>query len=225
MLQCKDYNLHLFVMETSVNRTERFLQLDINLEENFGKLNALQKLGAKMSLQTLKKANELGYIDIEHIKKIADFGAGMGGPTFTLTQITDDVDAFEALPIFAQSIIDSNILQRNNVFIGDGIQNLERIKGKQYDLVTSFMHGPDGFGNLFIKLAKICTENLSDHGNLLMTFAHQNEQATFSAIINICQKHGINYKIIDGLSFEGKEVPPAIIIPKNELIKIGVEVN
>jgi len=198
---------------------ENPLNIDLETDAAFKKLMPAQQTGARIALEVLKKAQMLGLIDMDGIHSIADFGAMLGGPTFTLTRAAEDVDAFELNPGFAQFIMSSGILPPEKVFTGDGIAHLSS-STKPYDLVTSFMHGPDPSGDLFLRLAHVCTGRLTDQGHLLLTFAHRNETHSLDAVQALCSRYGVQSCMIEGYMLGEQFIPPCIIISKSELIKL-----
>lgn len=126
------------------------LELSDMWQKTFNKLPLpLQKL-VSLNLYLLGEAHRSGQLDIENIQTIADFGAGIGGPTFALTAITEDVEAFE----------------------------------------------------------------------MQKTFANRNELQTLDSVLEILRKAEVNYSSISGLSIDGKEISPAVIIQKSEIGKL-----
>lgn len=192
----------------------------INLDQlpAFKKLNVLQAFGARLALTAIQLGVNMGHIDTSRLSRIADFGAGGGGPTFALVEVAKasggQVTAIENNRKSAAEIVDSGILPQEQVRIEDGIRHLEKareIEGEGYDLVTSFMLGPDISGKLFRDLAHASARGLNEGGNLLVT----SDAGTFAAAKEICEKSGVQYKFIHGVS-EGDKivVPHTLIIAK-----------
>ncbi|MCS7091976.1 MAG: hypothetical protein NZM26_01340 [Patescibacteria group bacterium] len=130
----------------------------IRLENNpiFNKLVPFQVQGARLALNAITIAVRMKYIDVNKLKRIADFGAGIGGPTFALVEIAKvlggQVSAIEQDERLATKIVDLGISPKDNVRIEDGIQHISNVKNtgaEGYDLVTSFMLGPDMPENYF----------------------------------------------------------------------------
>src|SRR3989344_7989374 len=78
---------------------EAVLQIDIGKHPAFAKFDSLGQGSAKRAINSLQVAIRMGYIDIGKVKRILDFGAGRGGPTFVLARVAEvigaDVEAIE----------------------------------------------------------------------------------------------------------------------------------
>lgn len=211
--------------------TSRIVTLNIDAQPGYDRLSVPQVFGAKMAMASLRMAVSFGYVDEARIRRIMDFGAGSGGPTFALVaaarEIGASVDAVE-LGKTANAIVESGILPRENVLQEDGIAYLNSLAERgvsQYDLVTAFMLGPDEHGVLFRQLAQACRKALTPYGNLLVI----SDLGTFSAAQEACEQAGLPFNRIRGVSDNGEiVVPNVLIVPQASSAKVTagrVEIN
>ena len=193
------------------------IRVDVQKHPDFQKLNVLQRSGAKWAASALQLAASMGHIDAARMKRIIDFGAGSGGPTFAVARVGEtigaDVEAVEQNEQQAKEIVADGILPEDKVHVSDGLAFLNGVNGAEngYDLVTAFMLGPDINADLFRKLAHASGNALSEGGNLLVT----SDGGTFSAAMRACESSGVPHHFIHGVGDGGDIiVPHTLIIPK-----------
>lgn len=213
--------------ESIVSRgRNRVVGINIEAQQGFDRLNILQVWGAKLAMASIQMAVSFGYLDPDKIKRIADFGAGAGGPTFALVvvarQLGATVNAIEQHDKSADQIVETGILPAESVIKVDGIDylgSLEDIGIERYDLVTAYMLGPDTEGELFRKLARASNRALNPEGNLLVT----SDGGTIESVREVCQTVGVLFNRIQGVS-DGKEVvvPTTIVVPHASCEAIGL---
>jgi len=191
---------------------------------NFNISNELHKFRAKNAKIAFQIAAEFGYIDPNNIKRIADFGAGTGGSTLGLKELAKVMDAevvaIEKEKKLAKQIIESQILPSEKVKIGEGTEFIRRARQKEgegFDLITSFMLGPDPSGNLFIDLARASSVGLNNGGNLLIT----SDTGTLARARGICKQAKVKFKFINDVMQDNEVlVPNVLIVPKESCLKI-----
>lgn len=204
------------------NRLRTLASIDIEKENGVERLNKLQIWGARRALTGLVLAESFGYIDFSKVKRILDFGAGMGEGTFALVSVARsigaEVEAIEIRAPQANLIVETSILPNERVLGGkNGIVYLNSTvdKGIQpYDLITGFMFGPDEKGTLFRQLVKAARKSLSPSGSLLLT----SDIGTIMAAEDVCQMSRIDYHRIHGIWRDNDEVAPnVVILPRGSL--------
>lgn len=186
-------------------------------------LDEYQQAAANVAAKVLQVAVGFGYLDPQKIRRIIDFGAGTGGPTFALTEIAKaigaTVEVVESNPKLAQRIIETNILPDSNVHPTDGITflNSSSTNGGGYDLVTAFMLGPDQGGYLFANLAQASSAALTENGNLLIT----SDVGTMSSVKRISEESRVGFHLIDRVPEIG--FPNTIILPQQSCGRIQLK--
>jgi len=199
--------------------TESVMSIDLEQQPGYDRLNIFQIWGAKLAINALRLAIYMKYLDVSRLKRIVDFGAGVGGPTFALAaiaRVTDgEVTALDEDEEQVREISTTGIIPAQNVHSGDGFSYLNSVKdtvNQGFDLITAFMLGPDITGNLFRKLATASAQVLNDGGNLLVT----SDTGTFSVAREIVQRSGVQHHLIHGIADPTGEivVPHTLIIPK-----------
>lgn len=194
----------------------RLAVVDLKKQLGFEGLNSFQVFGAELALAALQIAEGRGFIEAHRIRRIADFGAGSGGPTFALMavarQINAEVVALEQNEDLVNRIIEAGIIQRERVIAGDGIQHLASVPDEErYDLIAAYMLGPDIEGTLFRSLAIASGRALNPGGNLVVT----SDGGTFATAREICDSLGVVSNYIMGISDNGKIiVPQTLVIPQ-----------
>lgn len=209
---------------TTIGRKTVLLTLEN--QPGFDRLDVFQVWGAKLAIASLQMAVSFGYLNPDGIKRIADFGAGYGGPTFALVAVARGlgatVNAVERNDRSADHITETGILHAQDVIKADGIAYLESLSERgveHYDLVTAYMLGPDREGVLFRKLAKACSKGLALGGNLLVT----SDGRTIETAREVCQTAGVHFNRIPGISDGEKAlVPTTIVIPQASCETIGL---
>ncbi len=191
-------------------------RIDVEAHPDFQGLNVLQRSGAKWATTALQLAVGMDYIDPARVKRIMDFGAGGGGPTFGLVRIGEaigaEVEAVEQNAQLGGEISETGILPQERVHIGDGLAFLNGVQKDEtgYDLVTAFMLGPDLSGDLMRRLAQASGKALKDGGNLVVT----SDGGTFSVAKRLFDETGLQTHFIHGINEGNTIVPNTLIIPK-----------
>ena len=197
---------------------EAVLQIDIGKHPTFAEFDSLGQGSAKRAINSLQAAIREGYLNVGKVKRILDFGAGRGGPTFVLTRVAKvigaDVEAIEKSDVDARYIVTSGILPANKVHIGNGVKFLKKQPGEEYDLITGFMFGPDdAHASLFQKMARASSRALSPHGRLLIN----SEMRTVAEIERVAKVNHIEYSRIQGV---GRDLT-TLIFPQAEVAKLA----
>lgn len=175
-----------------------FEEIDLESQSGFHDLHRIQQVGARVALAVLHQAKKVGLLDFTQIRRILDFGAGIGGPTFALSVVGRlygaKVDAVEKAVVIANcmppAIIDNHLIP------GDGLSHLNSLDRRglpKYDLVTAFMLGPDGMGELFKNLAQACGRGLTPNGRLLVT----SDQISLFNAVALCEGLGVEYHLLN----------------------------
>lgn len=189
---------------------------DIKLEglPEFSSLIYLQQQGATDALSSLRRVTETGILDLTMVRRIADFGAGIGGPTFTLVTIARligaEVDALEK-PSIGRFI--PGFLRDEHIHFGDGTVYLNSLDERgipKYDLVTAFMLGPDEAEDLFRDLAQACGRGLNPNGNLFVT----SDSTTLFWAVAVCEGSRVKYSFLRG-------VPDILVLPQTSCERIN----
>lgn len=115
------------------------IRVAVEKHPDFQKLNVLQRSGAKWATSALQLAASMGHIDASRIKRIVDFGAGSGGPTFAVVRIGEaigaDVEAVEQNEQQAKEIVSDGILPEEKVHVGDGLAFLNGVNGAENGMI------------------------------------------------------------------------------------------
>lgn len=202
--------------QVSGNRPRTLASIEIEKEIGAERLNSLQIWSARRALTGLVLAESFGYINFSNIRRILDFGAGMGGPTFALVSvggvIDAEVEAVEVKSSLADVVVETGILPRDRVLGGrDGFTYLNSLpeQGIQpYDLITSFMFGPDREGDLFFRLTRAAQRSLAPTGFLLIT----SDPGTILAAELSCRISRVIYHRTNGIWEDNDEVAPDVLI-------------
>jgi hypothetical protein len=186
----------------------------IAVEENpiFANLRSFHRRGATTAATILNMSEGFGHLNLSKAKRILDFGAGSGGPTLALVELAKlnggTVDVVEASPIFAQDIIDSGIISPDRVIIDDGLKVLQTTSEK-YDLITSFMLGPDDLqGSLTRTLLNNSRNALNPGGSILIT----SDTSTMTTVKRVCEQEGMPHDYIQGVPLGGNDFLPNAVI-------------
>lgn len=182
----------------------------------FGSLSEFTQNAARRAQTVLSVAYTNGYLQDQHFRHIADFGAGAGGPTFALVasakEVGGQVVAVENTPS-AEEIIATGILPKEQVIKEDGIVHFTSLRDaapdKKYSMITAFMLGPDFSGNLFRNVMASAKDALTEDGKLLIT----SDIGTIQTIREICQQAHISTSTIESI---GEELPGTIILEKKD---------
>lgn len=210
-----------FDFSTSDQATlDRILAIDVRRQPGFEELKGwLQVIGAVDAMKLMKYLIAQGLINSKHFERVADFGAGIGGPTFTMAAVAreagGEVYAIEKVGGFAREIVKSKILPPGNVITDqDGIEHLET-SPNTYSLITAFNFGRDATGELFQRLASASSRALRSNGVLLVA----SENRTLSAARRVAQQSGNPMRYIrpDTTGI----VHGALIIPKAKCAAIS----
>lgn len=116
----------------------------INREDPIYKaMDPIQRFGVKVAEEIFLPAVELGFVGLETAKgKVLDFGCGTGGPTYFLSYNDADVTAVDMDQASIDRLVQTGILPRDKVMVGDGIKFMSEQPDNSYDLVTAFMLDP-----------------------------------------------------------------------------------
>lgn len=187
--------------------------IDVSANPTFKRSDAFHQIGAMTAQTVLNQASNLGYIDLAKIKKILDFGAGVGGPTITLAHLAESnggkAEAVDTSPVFAEFIAKLGILPPEYVHQGDGIELLSSADAQNtYDLITAFMLGPDGRGELIGNLIESSQRALTENGRLVIT----SDPMTMSTARRCCEQAGVVCNFVTGLPSTTSIVPDAMVI-------------
>ncbi len=149
-----------------------------------------RKHTANLASSILNATIKQGMINPHKIEHICDFGAGYGGPTQQLCDRFPDatVHALQLDDRCAKSLIDADILSRQNIFLGDGVKHLKTLD-KQYDLVTAFLFGPDEEGTLAERFIEPAVQSLTPEGKVLIT----SDLWTMSAVSEVLVYGGYHF--------------------------------
>lgn len=187
-------------------------------------LNKLPQSGFEHAHAALTAAIEQGYIDLKNVHKILDFGAGYGGSTSAIVDVTRQyaphIDAVENGEVVLKNLIPSGVLPRENIIPYDGILYLKELRQKgiaPYDLITAFRLGSDTMGRIFREIASSTTTTLNPNGNLLVT----SDNLSMSVALKALDEAGVTYHFIEQIT-EGKRIvlPHILIVPQASCIKI-----
>jgi len=185
----------------------------------FDRMEDMPKFGAMLAASRLLLCETLGFLNLSDAKRIVDFGAGRGGPTFALALLAEQnggqVDAIEAestrVAILEKTGMTESLPVRTHT--ADGIAWLaERAhEGSRYDLITSFMLGPDKHGYLSQALLDVSQEALASGGILLIV----SDPDTMDAARAVCDEQSVYYHNIDQTSPLVVVVPDTLVIPRS----------
>lgn len=178
----------------------------------FTNLHSFHRRGATTAAAILNMGEGFGYLDLSKAKRILDFGAGSGGPTLALTELTrlngGTVDAVEANSASAQDIVSLGILTADQVIVGDALETLQTTSEK-YDLITSFMLGPDDQqGSLTRALLYSSRNALEPGGSILIT----SDTSTMATVKQVCEQERIPHDYIRGIPLGGNDFLPSAVI-------------
>lgn len=186
----------------------------VTVEEDpiFTNLHSFHRQGAITAAAILNVSEGFGYLNLSKAKRILDFGAGSGGPTLALTELTrlngGTVDAVEANSAFAQHIVDLGILSAGRVIVGNGLETLQTTSEK-YDLITAFMLGPDDpRGGLTRALLNSSRNALVPGGSILIT----SDTDTMTTVKRVCKQEGVPHDYIQGIPLGGNDFLPSAVI-------------
>ncbi len=189
------------------------LSIDLRSNPMFQGARKIDKLGASWAEFALSMAGMSGHIDLERCRRIIDFGAGFGGPTLALTELVRKnggvVDAVEVSEGHMRLAVENGFVDPDHAHTADGIDFLEQLEeeGRQVDLVTAFMFGPDGNGDFARLFLNAASSVLKPDGKVLMT----SDQGTMSAIERVIQQNGTPYEYVHGVEIDGQQQPSVII--------------
>lgn len=177
----------------------------------FAHLHSFHRRGATAAATVLNLSEGLGHLDLSKSKRILDFGAGSGGPTLALAELAKlnggTVDAIESKPRLARDIVDLGILPAERVITGNGIEAL-RTTPEKYDLITSFMLGPDDSdGSLARALLDSGRHALVPGGSILIT----SDVNTIATVKRVCEQDGVPHDYIHGLPVDDGFLPGTVI--------------
>ena len=156
------------------------------------------KWRAENTAEYLQLCQKLGYIDLETIQTIIEFGAGGGASTTALAQLAElnggsvialekDRDAIRKL----KKLIAKKQLPTTKVIEGDGIVSLRKMydRGETGDLVIASLLGPDFEGFLTRRLIEPAGNVLNPKGSLLII----SDPRTMEAAQNAFAARGIEH--------------------------------
>lgn len=204
----------------------RFLDLDTSFYNGgpttphpvFDRMDDMPKFGAMWAASRLLLCEAMGFLNLSDAKRIVDFGAGRGGPTFALALLAEQnggqVDAIEAEPSRVTVIEKTGMTESLPVrtHAADGIAWLaERAReGNRYDLITGFMLGRDNHGHLSRALLEVSQEALASGGALLIV----SDPTTMAAARAVCNEQSVDYHDIDQDSPLAVVTPDTLVIPQ-----------
>lgn len=204
-----------------VSHEDGFPNTYINTKESptlmpvFDRLSDTQKEKTLKAQSALNQCIHYGFVEINKTREILDFGAGSGEPTLTLARIAEmnggSVEVVEPGSEPARRIVDSGILEPEQVYQGDGVELLKREELRdQYDLITCFMLGPDVRGELIEGVMAGACNALQESGKLLVT----SDPSTMAVTRGVCGRtKGAGYDYIHGKNFEDRvEVPDVMVV-------------
>lgn len=185
--------------------------VDVKSNPIFADLHSFYRTGAMRAAAILNLSEGLGYLDLSKSRRILDFGAGSGGPTLALTELAKlnggTVEAVEAKPTHVQDIIDLGIVSPERVILGDGLKILQTTS-ERYDLITSFMLGPDDEGGRLTRaLLSSSRHALMPGGSILIT----SDAGTMTTVKRICEQEGVPHDYIQSVPLDGGFLPSAVI--------------
>jgi cyclopropane fatty-acyl-phospholipid synthase-like methyltransferase len=155
------------------------------------------------------------------VKRILDFGAGQGGPTYVLTRYATRIGAeVEAVDIGYEEtdtpprLVRAGTLPAERVYSADGINLLhEKADRKEkYDLITAFWFGPDTNGDLASKFIDASKDAINDDGQLLVT-SDYNSVAWVSIAL---QRAGLQRDLITSWDPRASDAPPILVTSFSE---------
>lgn len=205
----------------------KILALDISQLHGFDHLLSPIQKTARLALATMQSAIREGYINAATIRRIADFGAGTGGPTFALAAIAKEVGAMVIAlekptpPAYQGVLKEMSGLPDEQIIEGDGLEHLSTLDTKGidgFDLITAFRMGPDISGELFQNLTKACATALHDGGNLLIT----SDESTLAVAKQVCAGAGLSpHELNENTQGNVIIIPHTLVIPKRGCISIS----
>jgi 16S rRNA G1207 methylase RsmC len=185
----------------------------------FDRMEDMQRFGAMWAASRLLLCEAMGFLNLSDAKRIVDFGAGKGGPTFALALLAvqngGQVDALEAEQTRVATIEATGMTEALPVrtHTADGIAWLadRAHEGNRYDLITGFMFGRDNHGHLSRALLEVSREALTPGGALLIV----SDPTTMAAARAVCDEQPIVYYNIDQESPFAIVTPDTLVIPKS----------
>lgn len=185
----------------------------------FDRMEDMPRFGAMWAASRLLLCEAMGFLNLSDAKRIVDFGAGKGGPTFALALLAvqngGQVDALEAEPTRVTTIEATGMTESLPVqtHTADGIAWLaDRAReGNRYDLITGFMFGRDNHGHLAQALMEVSQQALASGGALLIV----SDPTTMAAARAVCDEQLVNYHNIDQESPFAIVTPDTLVIPQS----------
>lgn len=191
--------------------------IDVKAHPFFARLPYLHQWGALNAETALNLADAHGYIELGRIRRILDFGAGRGGPTFALLQLADfNGGVVDAVDLYEEDAVGAlrthGYISDDHVHHGDGLDFLRNVSGAdRYDLVTAFMFGPDTCGDLALGLLEASRHALRTGGYLVIN----SDPDTMTAVQSVLSAEGQTFELIPGESLEPTWLPDTVVVRPN----------